>query len=535
MCMFLIIFDNFCISQDNEYYLCKGDYFENITKSFPDLKTLNKDIIEEILICSLKKEDERQFAKVCKCKQYYIDDDYIKIEYENIESLSEDCKYISKRIFSYLYKQGIIGKNELAPFIVLIKDYQSYINIKGNSNEVKYKTFMNVIADLKARHKWQEIVDKFPNEENIEQHEFWNNVFCLNELAYALSKIVEPGYKKLNYNEKEKVEQFFFKVINRCIELEPNNCVHKSILAYHYYVVFMAEHNNKKGYYEKAEKLYTELINCSYEKYKELYRYTKLKEINFELIKWKGGKEWINSVNEIVKNYSLLINEYESLSEDRQIKYKKEYIGALFGYSKFNIENLLNYYDAYVDNKIFGKPIKEILFKKERLESIPKIESYLNKIIELRKYNQDNKNIDLKVKPSYFDVYYRLSQVEQIKGLVYLLKGEKEDKAKSFFELSNDYVKKVLDLAKERIVHEKFLFPDFVKLTEAINLHFLKRYDECHKNFFKAKNYMLYEQGVLYCLQNKKELALEVLKTIPNKDTCYSKAQILIKRINDEI
>ena len=84
-------------------------------------------------------------------------------------------------------------------------------------------------------------------------------------------------------------------------------------------------------------------------------------------------------------------------------------------------------------------------------------------------------------------------------------------------------------------MHEKFLFPDFVKLTEAINLHFLKRYDECHKNFFKAKNYMLYEQGVLYCLQNKKELALEVLKTIPNKDTCYNKAQILIKRINDEI
>ena len=102
--MFLIIFDNFCISQDNEYYLCKGDYFENITKSFPDLKTLNKDIIEEILICSLKKEDERQFAKVCKCKQYYIDDDYIKIEYENI------AEWINDEYEVGLEKQELIGE-----------------------------------------------------------------------------------------------------------------------------------------------------------------------------------------------------------------------------------------------------------------------------------------------------------------------------------------------------------------------------------------------------------------------------------------
>lgn len=533
--MYLIVFDSNCIKQNREYYLCKGDYLQNVLKIFPEIKEIKQEDIEEILICSLKTEDNNLYIKNCQCKQFLVDDNYIKIDYGNIETLSENCEHIKTRMFSYLYKQNIKKKEQLPPFIVLIKDYQTYMDIKENTNEVKYKAFMDVIVDLKARHKWNKIVDKFPSEHTIEKNEFWDNVYCLNELTYALSKIIEPGYKKLNAFEKEKYEHFFFRVIGRCIDLEPNSCVHKSILAYHYYVVFMAEHNNKKGYYEKAESLYAELIVSSNEKFKELYRYTKLRELNFELIKWQGGDQWVKKVNEIVNDYSQLISDYSLLPEDKQKKYKKEYIGALFGYSKFNLENLLKYYDAYVNNNIFGKPIKDFLFKKERLESIPKIESYLNKIIELRGYNQDNKNIDLRVKPSYFDIYYRLSQVEQIKGLVYVLKGEKEEKFINFFQASNEYVNKVLDLAKERSGQEKFLFPDFVKLIKAINLHFLKQYDECHKNFFKAKNYMIYEQGVLYCLQEEKELALQVLKTIPNKDTCYNKTQTLIKRIKNEI
>lgn len=533
--MYLIAFDSFCIKQDREYYLCKGDYLQNVFKFFPEIKDINKNEIEEILICSLKNEDINASVKICQCKQFYTDNKQMKIIYEDLENLSENCEHIRMRIFAYLYKQGIKKKNELPPVIVLIKDHQSYIDIKENANEVKYKAFMNVIVDLKAKRKWKEIVDKFPNKQIIEKHEFWNNVYCLNELTYALSKIIEPGYKKLDICEKERYEQYFLKTVNRCIDLEPQNCVHKSILAYHYYVVFMAEHNNKKGYYEKAESLYSELIATSNEKFKELYRYTKLRELNFELIKWQGGEQWVKNVNEIIDDYSQLISDYDLLSEDKQKKYKKEYIGALFGYSKFNLENLLKYYDAYVDNNIFGKPIKDFLFKRERLKSIPKIESYLNKIIELRGYNQDNKNIDLRVKPNYFDIYYRLSQVEQIKGLVYILKGEKEEKYIVFFKTSNEYVNKVLNLAKERAGHEKFLFPDFIKLIKAINLHFLKQYNDCNKNFFRAKKYMIYEQGVLYCLQKEKEQALEVLNTIPNNDTCYNKAQILIKRIKDEI
>lgn len=533
--MYLVIFDSNCIKQNREYYICKGECFQNIFKFFPEIKDINKDEIEEILICSLKKEDINSSVKICQCKQFYTDDNQMKIIYENIESLSESCEHIRTRIFSYLYKQGVKKKNELSPLVVLIKDFQTYMDIKENANEVKYKAFMDVIADLKTRHQWKEIVDKFPHEQSIEKHEFWSNVYCLNELTYALSKIIEPGYKKLNFYEKEKHEQYFFKVVNRCIELEPSSCVHKSILAYHYYVVFMAERNNKKGYYEKAESLYADIIVSSNERFKELYRYTKLRELNFELIKWQGGERWIQKVNEIVNDYTQLISDYDLLDKDKQKKYKKEYIGALYGYSKFNLENLLKYYDSYVDNKIFEKPIKEFLFKKERLESIPKIEAYLNKIIELRGYNQGNTNIDLRVKPSYFDIYYRLSQVEQIKGLIYVLKGEKEEKFIGFFNTSNRYANKVLTLAKERMGHEKFLFPDFIKLIKAINLHFLKQYNDCHKNFFKVKNYMIYEQGVLYYLQNDKVHSLEVLKTIPNNDTCYNKAQTLIKRIKDEI
>ena len=422
----------------------------------------------------------------------------------------------------------------MAPLIVLVKDYQSFMDIKENENEIKYKSFMEDISDLKIRHKWCDIIEKFPKEKDIENHEIWDNAYCLNELTYALSKLIEPGYKKIDTLQKEQFEKYFLKTINRCIELEPNSNVHKSILAYHYYVVFMAEHNNKKGYFEKAEKLYQYLIVNSNEKYKELYRYTKLREFNFDLVKWQGREIWIKNVNDIVNDFTKLINDYEDLPEDKQKKYKKEYIGALFGYSRFNLENLLPYYDSYVSNKLFNEPIKEFLFKKERIDSISKIEMYLNKIVEIRQFDNSDVSIDLRVKPSYFDVYYRLSQIEQIKGLVYILKGDDLNNGNEFFEKSNEYVKNVLDLAKLKTGQEKFLFPDFVKLIKAINMHFLKRYDDCHRNFFRAKNYMIYEQGVLYCLQGNREEALKVLNLIPAKDNCYNKAQLLIKRIEDE-
>lgn len=532
--MYLIIFDRNCLEEDREYYLCKGEYLDRILTIFPKLRDLQCDDIEEILICSMARKDFQISAKVCKCSGLRIKDKILKIDYTQIQQITEKCEQIRKRVYATLIHRGEIKSKDGLPFVVVIDNYQSYLNIKENTNAVKFKSFMEIISDLKLKRQWKEIVDKFPLSDQIEVSELWHNVYCLKELAYALAKITEPGNKKMNHQEKSIYEKYFFKVIERCIELAPNKSTHKSMLAYHYYLVFMNSKNNRDGCYDKAIGLYQEILKNSPENYKELYRYTKLRQINFKNTKWQSTELWIQHINEIVRDFEKLIKDFETFSEDKQKKCKKEYVGALFGFASFNIDNLLKYYETYTNNKIFGKPIKEALFKKERLETIPQIEGFLNKIIQMRGYNKENANIDLGTKPSYLDIYYRLAELEQIKGLVYVLKGEKKEKYLTYFKQSNVYVKKVLDIALEkRRLNFKFLFPYFIKVTQAINYHFLNEIEECHKCFYKAKPYMIYEQGILYCLQGNMKLVTEVLKSIPANDNCHNKAQILIERIQN--
>ena len=229
-----------------------------------------------------------------------------------------------------------------------------------------------------------------------------------------------------------------------------------------------------------------------------------------------------------------MIIEYDSLTEEYRKRYKKEYIRSLFGYVVVNIENILRYYDAYSDNRVFNKEVSEYFFQQDKTERIVKCEKYLQKITEIESYSNKN-NIDLQNdKPNYLDVYYRLAQIEQIKGLFYVLSNKPYEKYSSYFTTSNTYVDKVLELAKERRGKEHFLFPYHVKLTKAINLHFLNQIVQCHECFYNAKPWMIYEEGVLYFLQNNTEAALKVLKTIPQRDTCFTKAQKLINKITDE-
>lgn len=77
----------------------------------------------------------------------------------------------------------------------------------------------------------------------------------------------------------------------------------------------------------------------------------------------------------------------------------------MFGYCAFNIENFLNYYEVYIENKIFNKPIRSYYLNKEKLELINKIDGYLKIIVELREYDNENTFIDIKETPNYFQIF----------------------------------------------------------------------------------------------------------------------------------
>lgn len=532
--MYLIVFDSKCLKEDRQYYFCQGQHFERIISLFPTLKESKASAFEEVLICSVSKEDAKINAKVCRCKNLVVTDTSLKVDYDGEKTeIAESCENIRKRLYAKLLNTGIIKKGEYPPFVVAFEEYQAYLDVKETILDNETVSFMEKIEKLKTRNYWRDIVNLFPKIDEIENSKFWDNSYCLNELYFALAKLAEPG-TRIDFKTKRYYENYFFKVINRCIELEPYKASHKSVLAYHYYSQFRTEKKNRDNVFEKAEELYLWLIENSQDPYKEKYRYAKLKQTNFEIIKWAGGDNWIKNVNEITSDFKQLIDEYASLSEDRQKRYKKEYVKSLFGYTVVNIENLLQYYKAYTSNVIFKKPIGEYFLQQDKMADILKCDEYLHIILDVGNY-KDKERVDLQHdKPNYFEVYYRLAQIEQMKGLIYILKGEQYDKYAKYFSTSNIYVENVLALAKERKGKENFSFPYYTKCTKAINYHFLNQYEKCHECFYNAKPWMIYEQGVLYYLQDSKKEALKVLKTIPQSDTCYNKAQTLINKINDE-
>jgi hypothetical protein len=130
------------------------------------------------------------------------------------------------------------------------------------------------------------------------------------------------------------------------------------------------------------------------------------------------------------------------------------------------------------------------------------------------------------------EIQYRLAQIKQIEGIVYVLLGKDKSEYIRYFEKSNEHIEELLSFAKkQKEKNERFNFPHYAKLPKAINLYFLEEYEQCHRCFYHAREYMIYEQGCIYALCKDYDNVIAVLSTIPDANTCYNKAQKLMQRI----
>lgn len=531
--MYIIIFDSEALKQERIYFQCFGSKLKTILEKFPHLTEIKEEEIEEILLCSRFKKDGDLVVRYTDCRGFILEPEKLRINYGSLHEYGENNASVMKRVWKYIFNKGLKEKDsqEELPLILLVENIGEYNFIK-NPSIVEDPSFMGDIEALKKARDWKGIVAKFPIQEEIVKTGFWWDTYCLNELYFALSKLCEASARRVSEIEKKKYEEFFFYVVERCIELQPNVFMHKSVLAYHYYNVFTKNKVLADGGYKRALELYEELSQNSPENYKEKYRYAKIRQYHFEAYSW-DDPDWFQTLSTLINDYRILIDEYALLPEDKQKKNKKEFVKSLYAYSVLSIDNLFFNWEKYSSNLINAQPHKSYFFETERLEKMCVVEGYLKKIIEIEHY--ESGSFKLSDHPNYLDILYRLAQLEQEKGLVYVARGKMED-SQSFFKKSNEIVKQVFALAYDRREKgEKFNFPYHVKLTKAVNLYFLGAYEQCHKCFNNAEPYMLYEEGVMYYLSGEKQFALDVLGRIPEGNMCYEKSQKLIERIAYEM
>ena len=524
--MYLVIFDKFTINDESRnFYFCSNDYFAPLKEKFPNLINITNEDIDEILIYSKAKDDLCKKVKISKCSKIEISETSIRIHYSNIEELECTCESVKKKLYGYSIKNHILSDKNDVMNVVLLEDINEYVRIKGERKENEQLNLLAQIEQLKMENKWKLIIDLFPNKDNIQESIYWSNYSCLSELAFALAM-----HCKLNYNRY--FENYFLLLIERCKEIYPSSNSIKSLEAYYFY----DKYTNRKltENFFKAEELYKSILENDKTNYKELYRYTKLRQTHFESVQWKGdfGDQWINKAKEIINDYRWLIENFESLDEEKQKAFRKYYIKSIFGYCAFCIDMFLNYWEHYFNHKTFAVEIKQYILSERRKLEIINISNLLSKLHTFCGF--ENVSIDhIKEKPNYFDIMYRIAQINQITGIYNILTGQDKKIYEPYFAESNKIISNILKVANtySQNSNVKFNYPHYVKLPKAINHYFLKETEECHRCFYKSKIYMQFEEARIYILEGDKEKATKILSAIPDTDKCYNKSQKLLGKL----
>jgi tetratricopeptide (TPR) repeat protein len=522
--MYLLISDSYALTSERLYFNRNDVSFERIRQVSPKIVNISAEDIEEILIFAIRNTEGGLKVKTADCVNLTTDETLIRVDYGEIQEYDEICKNVRDRLFGNLVRSGRMKNDEFIPDIVLIdsiKDY-NYIKVGKAGITKENQSWFNKVIELTQTREWNDIIAMSPSANEIEKTDFWNDATCLSKLSFALSKLATKSTRKASQDELKRIKQYgeyFLKVINRCIELEPNMSMHKSSLAYYYYLFYMS--NKKEEYFKKALPLFQELSETSNEKYKEIYRY------HIGAINWDGKytAEWFSELKDVVEKYEWLIEEYQKLNEERQKKFRKHYIGALFQYAKVNINQFMKRaWDYYFNNVYARVEVKSYYIDDTQMQRINKSAEYLKNALELSPDKVNRNNID--DNPNYFELRYRLSQIEQIKGITLLMRGKPIEQCLEYFESSVKYADDVLNSAKElrNTGFRGFKDPEYVKPIKAISLFFLHDYNECHKCFINAKPYMLYEEARIFVLCNQIDEALRVLAKIPENDKCRNKA-----------
>ena len=199
------------------------------------------------------------------------------------------------------------------------------------------------------------------------------------------------------------------------------------------------------------------------------------------------------------------------------------------------MEQFLDYWNKYVLLEIYEKNFWKQMLEKQKVECIQFVEKYLNEVSESSALNFPTID-NIQENPGFFHAKYRLAQLDQIKGIFQVMRGEK-DKSINYFIKSNNIIDESFVIAREYKNNEKsrFNYPNYMRTTKATNYYFLADYNKMEKSYgIKLQDYQKYELAVLFILQNNEETARKLLLKISSNNKCYNKAKKLLEKLNED-
>lgn len=254
------------------------------------------------------------------------------------------------------------------PFCALID--KTFLQTTLDDEDIIYK-----LKKLTSKNDWNTILQLFPDIENIENlPHLWNNRIILNSIAFAAAKLSETtinvrhqypdeNQRKKFLNQQAQYRKLTLKLRKRLIELNPHNPAYHSNLAYTHYQHCIElstpggrRDGNLKEEAKSALKAFDNALELDPNRITDSYRKGRLliriiaPNILFSINKLKSEQQNNNHNKEVLdllklyfetnlqgietlKNTQRTYETIPTIDEKSLIRYKKEYIKALYNIS----------------------------------------------------------------------------------------------------------------------------------------------------------------------------------------------------------
>lgn len=314
--------------------------------------------------------------------------------------------------------------------------------------------WLSEVTRFKKDNNWDAIVRIIPFED-LESSWIWNDATCLNEAAFAIGQkensLLEPPRKaktpqatalKDKYDKtKNTSRSWFLKIIDRSIELSPENITSRSTKAYYLYSRYIGNYQYKEKEYDGdvARLIYKEFPRVA-ERYKDCYRYANLKRVilkNQERAHFKNKEIPYVSYSawkESLTSFHGLIWWYDRLEDDLKKRFAKEYNESKYKYASVFLSHMIGpntllsvRFNIYTPS---DKTLKK--WKDDSSEFILKIVQYLDDVYQSVPHSISKNTLE-DYKPHMLDVLYRKVQCCLVMGLLNELLVNNQEKAKAHY------------------------------------------------------------------------------------------------------
>lgn len=521
--MIFVISTSFDSIRNSGSFFWSNKHFHTFSKFIP--KNIQNNSITSALIFFNKSIHKTKFAIQVAVDSFFITNSSLKINYHFVKELEYQSFAVKDAVKNLLNLKSILD----IPFVSVIDS--AYLDSK-----LLQINLISTIKQLEEKNNWLDIYKLFENQLPDIGDPFWDEPNIINKISFATAKLAEctdnikkkfqdPKERNKYIQEKKHFRELTIKLRKRAIELEPENPVHYSNLAYSYYQSamelttpggrrdgnFLEDANKALFYIDFALRIDKYRITDIYRKailnsdlIAEQFFYKKIDENLKE--KLEIYQKYINSS---IQDFLLIEKLFTNFNEEQKNRYKKTYIKSIYHLAQkytrlakvnFNPYNIIyktnqKYFnnktelDLLLANMYIDKCIKEDYCKNKpesKIEELVQCNNYLNSVY--KSYLKGTINLFL---------FYILE------------KKEYELEAKKFLQIAMETnFPPELKNQNKIFILEKIALLHLIKKEPNISIKIL---EPLYTNKKYLPPFAAYSLSTAYYLNNNEDCALEII------------------------